>query len=132
MTFIEWKKSYAVGNPLVDYDHMTLVSITNELFHRVEQGYSAEEIAKTISQLTDYVERHFAREEDLFKGTEYPDIDKHVAMHADITKTVRDIATAYTANPSAINVFEVLDFLKTWLTHHIMKADRGYGPYLKG
>ncbi|MCR4377766.1 MAG: bacteriohemerythrin [Rhodospirillales bacterium] len=129
--FIQWNSSYLVGHKLVDFDHMTLVNITNELFHRVNQGFSDEEIAQTIKCLIDYVEKHFEREEELFKNSEYPDTDKHLAMHEDITKTVRDIAHVYQTNPGAININEVLEFLKKWLTNHIMKADIGYVEYLK-
>lgn len=129
--FIQWNSSYLVGHKLVDFDHMTLVNITNELFHRVNQGFSDEEIAQTIKCLIDYVEKHFEREEELFKNSDYPDTAKHLAMHEDITKTVRDIAHVYQTNPGAININEVLEFLKKWLTNHIMKADVGYVEYLK-
>lgn len=129
--FIEWNNSYLVGHKLVDFDHMTLVNITNELFNRVNQGFSDEEVAQTISCLIDYVEKHFQREEELFMESDYPDVAKHLAMHKDITKTVRDIGTVYRTNPGAINIDEVLLFLKKWLTNHIMKADQGYAEYLK-
>ena len=129
--FIEWNSSYLVGHKLVDFDHMTLVNITNELFHRVNQGFSDEEIAQTITCLIDYVEKHFEREEELFVNSDYPGVEKHLAMHADITKTVKDIANIYKTDPNAINIDEVLVFLKKWLTNHIMKADVGYVEYLK-
>lgn len=129
--FIQWNDSYLVGHKLVDFDHMTLVNITNELFHRVNQGFSDEEISQTISLLIDYVEKHFEREEELFLNSDYPESDKHLEMHKDITKTVKDIATIYKTDPSAINIGEVLEFLKKWLTNHIMKADQGYVEYLK-
>ena len=131
MTFIQWNDSYKVGHKIVDFDHMTLVNITNELFMRVDQGFSDEEIAQTITLLIEYVERHFDREEDLFRDSDYPDIGKHQAMHDDIRKTVRDIATIYKTQPDAININEVLQFLKKWLLNHIMKADQGYIQYLK-
>lgn len=131
MTFIQWNDSYKVGHKIVDFDHMTLVNITNELFMRVDQGFSDEEIAQTITLLIEYVERHFDREEDLFRDSDYPDIGKHQAMHDDIRKTVRDIATVYKTRPDAININEVLEFLKKWLLNHIMKADLGYIQYLK-
>ena len=131
VTFIQWNDSYKVGHKIVDFDHMTLVNITNELFMRVDRGFSDEEIAQTITLLIDYVERHFEREEELFVNSDYPDVDKHLAMHADITKTVKDIALVYKTKPDAINIQEVLDFLKKWLLNHIMKADQGYVEYLK-
>ena len=128
--FIQWNDSYLVGHKLVDFDHMTLVNITNELFHRVNHGFSDEEISQTIALLIDYVEKHFEREEELFLNSDYPDSEKHLDMHKDITKTVKDIAAIYKNDPSAINIGEVLEFLKKWLTNHIMKADQGYAKYL--
>ena len=131
MTFIQWNDSFKVGHKLVDFDHMTLVNITNELFMRVDRGFSNEEISQTIACLIDYVERHFEREEELFRNSDYPDVDKHLEMHKDISKTVKDIAAIYQNDASAINIQEVLEFLKKWLTNHIMKADQGYVEYLK-
>lgn len=110
---------------------MTLVNITNDLFMCVERGSSDERVSQTISHLIDYVERHFEREEMLFIETDYPDVQMHLAMHQDITKTVRDIAAIYKTRPDAINIQEVLEFLKKWLTNHILKADQGYIEYLK-
>jgi hemerythrin len=131
MTFIQWNDSFKVGHAVIDFDHMTLVNITNELFMCVDRGSSGERIAQTISHLIDYVERHFHREETLFLETDYPDVQMHLAMHQDITKTVRDIALIYKTKPEAINIHEVLEFLKKWLTNHILKADQGYIGYLK-
>ncbi len=128
--FIEWKEEYMVGHSMVDFDHQTLVNITNELFNRVSDGFSDEEIAQTISCLVDYVNRHFDREEDLFMDSDYPGKDEHLARHTDIRKTVTGIATAYKADPNAINIGEVLEFLKKWLTNHIMRADKGYISYV--
>jgi len=129
--FIKWKSSYLVGHKMVDYDHQMLVNITNELFDRVNKEVSEEEIAQTISCLVDYVEKHFAREEKLFVNSDYPETSMHLAMHKDITKTVKDIALIYSTDPKSININEVLDFLKRWLIQHIMKADVGYIKYLQ-
>ena len=128
--FIQWNDSYKIGHKIIDFDHITLVNITNDLFMRVERGCSNAEIGRVIDHLIDYVERHFEREEELFVDTEYPDVKKHLEMHRDIEKTVKDIAQVYRSQPDAINIHEVLEFLKKWLTNHIMKADQGYVRYL--
>ena len=131
MDFIQWNDNYKVGNKIVDFDHITLVNITNDLFMRVERGAKGAEIASVIHHLIDYVERHFDREEELFLNSAYPDKEKHLNMHNDIRKTVKDIAKVYQSNPDAINIRQVLDFLKKWLTNHIMRADQGYVEYLE-
>lgn len=131
MTFIQWNDRFLIGHKVVDFDHKSLVNITNELFLRVEKGCPVEEITQTIALLIEYVDRHFEREEQLFKDSGYPLVEQHLAMHQDIRKTVRDIATLYQTQPSSISTDEVLQFLKKWLINHIMKADVNYVQYLK-
>ena len=127
---IVWKDEYCVGHSIIDYDHQTLVNITNELFNCVEAGLSAEEISTTIKYLINYVELHFKREETLFLESAYPDSKAHMAKHREIEQVVRGIAAQYTADPTAINIDEVLAFLKKWLIKHIMHTDRTYVPFL--
>lgn len=128
--FIQWKDEYRVGHSLIDFDHQTLVNITNELFSNVERGFSQEEISTTIKYLIDYVEKHFEREESIFLESNYPDSQAHMEKHNEIKQVVRGIAAQYAADPSAININEVLEFLKKWLTNHIMRADRAYVPFI--
>jgi hemerythrin len=129
--FIEWKDEYLIGNPLIDYDHQTLVNLTNELYERVRAGEGQARIADTIRCLIEYVERHFAREEEIFRATDYPDADAHAEKHRQIEKTVRDIAARYQTDPGAIDADEVLAFLQKWLTNHILRTDRTYLPYIQ-
>lgn len=128
--YIQWKDEYFVGHPLIDYDHQTLVNITNELFNCVDQGLSSEEISTTIKYLIDYVEKHFSREESIFLESDYPDSKIHIQKHREIEQVVRGIARQYINDPSAININEVLEFLKKWLTNHIMRTDRSYIPFV--
>jgi len=129
--FIQWKDDYLVGHKLIDFDHQMLVAMTNELFKRV-QGHTEtdEDVAQAIAALVNYVNRHFAREEAIFLDSAYPDKQVHLRKHREIAKTVSDIAAAYTADPSAINMDEVMEFLRVWLTNHIMHTDQAYIPYL--
>ena len=129
--FIQWTDDYLIGHKVIDYDHQMLVAMTNELFVRVTSGtHTDEEIAQAIAALVDYVKRHFAREEAIFLETDYPDKGMHLKKHEEITKTVMDISAAYKADPKSINVNEVMEFLRVWLTNHIMRTDQTYVPYL--
>ena len=128
--FIQSKDGYRIGHSLIDYDHQTIINITNELFSCVEKGLSPEEISTPIKYLTDYVEKHFEHEESIFLETDYPGHKKHMKMQLEIEQVVHGIAAQYTAEPSAINIDEVLQFLQVWLTKHIMRADRTYMPFI--
>ncbi|MBC8269029.1 MAG: hemerythrin family protein [Rhodospirillaceae bacterium] len=127
---IQWKDEYCVGNALIDYDHQTLVNITNELFACVDKGLSTEEISTVIKYLINYVELHFQREESLFQESDYPDGQAHMKKHREIEQVVRGISDQYAADPDAINIDDVMKFLKNWLINHIMRTDRSYVPFL--
>jgi len=86
--FIEWKDDYLVGHPLIDYDHQTLVNITNELYANVQKGKGDEMIDDSINYLIGYVTHHFAREEGIFLESDYPDGAAHLQKHRDIEAVV--------------------------------------------
>ncbi|MBY0430095.1 MAG: bacteriohemerythrin [Rhodospirillales bacterium] len=130
---IEWDESWRVGHPEVDYDHMMLVNITNELhFMRNRRGVKHIEIRRTLANLIKYVERHFAREEAIFCATDYPEAerDRHIAKHRELEKAVRDIASLFAKQPDLLNFDEIMVFLRDWLTLHICKHDMGYREWL--
>ena len=127
---IQWKDEYCVGHALIDYDHQTLVNITNELFSCVSKGLSSEETSTVIKYLINYVELHFQREESLFLESDYPDGAAHMKKHREIEQLVRGISDQYATDPSAININDVMKFLENWLINHIMRTDRAYVPFL--
>ena len=87
-----WKNEYATGIAPVDMDHRVLFNITGLLADSIRDGTDQGAIRTFIRQLIDYIERHFAREEDLLRQTEYPDFEAHAKLHREIERTVRNIA----------------------------------------
>ncbi len=63
------------------------------------------------------------------KRTQYPGLANHHALHVDLTKQVRQFAERYERGEIALSV-HLMDFLRNWLTNHIQKEDRDYGPWL--
>lgn len=128
--FLQWKSEYLVGHAIIDFDHQTLFNITNELFTYIEKGEGQDYIGKTINNLTDYIRRHFYREEAIFSNSDYPDILQHIEKHREIEKVVNKLAIAYAKDPASIKVDEVLLFLQKWLTSHILRSDHDYIPFI--
>lgn len=130
---IQWNDAWRVGNPAIDYDHQMLVNITNQLWDlkqmpRVKNA----DIARVLDQLVEYVKRHFAREEAIFRNSDYPLKDSHIAMHRELTKVVEDLSAVFRREPDCLNLDEIMDFLKRWLMDHIVKHDMGYRDYIDG
>ena len=81
--------------------------------------------------LVDYVRHHFEREEGLFLESDYPDAEVHIQKHREIAKVVADLAHLYERDPDSIEAREIVEFLRRWLTSHILRTDMDYVPYLK-
>jgi hemerythrin-like metal-binding protein len=60
---------------------------------------------------------------------QYPDLTNHKAEHDRFTKTVLDFQSKFHANEIGLTI-EVMDFLKDWLSKHILGVDKKYAPFL--
>jgi hemerythrin len=126
---LQWSDKMKVGHKVIDYDHQMLFNIANDLHHTVNaQGPDA--IGKSLERLVHYIETHFAREEDLFCKTDYPNAEKHKKNHRDIENLVHEFSTAFASDPHSVDMERLLGFLKEWLVKHIGQLDKGYIPYV--
>lgn len=132
MPLIEWQDSYAIGIDLIDADHKLLVSLINQVHEAREDGQSAEMMGSALNVLIEYTETHFSREEMLMEKGGYPDLGPHKKKHVELTNKVREIVERYNSGDvSALND-ELIEFLRTWLTDHILGVDMKYKPYVEG
>jgi hemerythrin len=82
-----------------------------------------------LDRLVKYTHDHFAAEEALMTRGQYPKLDPHLAKHRDLTGQVEKFVGRYQRGELSLNV-DLLMFLRDWLTTHIQKEDREYGPWL--
>lgn len=130
MTFIQWSKEYSVNHAIIDYDHQMLINIINQLQASIDQKATRQRVGGIIESLVKYIETHFAREEQIMRDCNFDDFEAHVAKHREIEKTVRDIQMMYMKQPQTIKIDEIMNFLRNWLTNHILRSDKQYVPFL--
>jgi hemerythrin len=131
LMFLKWQKEHDVGHTVIDYDHRNLCNLINALHRDTHAGLTPEKITNAYNMLVEYVKEHFARKEELFLNSDYPDTKKHIDQHRRIEKRVQLGATLYSRVPDKFDTDEFLEFLKRWLTHHILETDQGYLPYIQ-
>lgn len=130
MTFMPWSSSIAVGLHDVDEQHRWLVDCINQLHTQLSRAVpEAPGVGAVLEGLMDYTMNHFIAEEELFERYGYPDTVLHKAQHNKFTSTIMNALTAF-ENGQRVS-HELLEFLKHWLTHHIMRTDKAYVPYFK-
>jgi hemerythrin len=131
MMLMEWSESLETGIETVDTQHRWLVDAINALHDEVTKPTpDTEVVEQVLLGLVDYTYNHFIMEESLFQQHGYADETAHRAEHNRFT--AKAAALLETHDRGELPADEAMAFLKDWLTHHIMKVDMAYVPFLKG
>lgn len=124
-----WSDAFSVKIGIIDAQHKNLVSIINELHQAMVAGHGKDQLAKILSSLIKYTQVHFKTEENIMESHRYPEYSRHKSEHERLTKTVLDFQVKFQKNEVGLTI-EVMDFLKNWLSKHILESDKGYSPFL--
>jgi len=134
MNFIEWNDSYSTGIALMDQHHKRLIALINRLYTGV---FACEDIDEEraltnsiLVQLEDYAEYHFTVEEQLMNEYHFPEYNDHLAEHDSFREKITSLASRLSAGEAALS-FTTFEFLRDWLTVHILINDKKYAPFLQ-
>lgn len=126
-----WKQEYNTNIPVVDGQHMLLLSYINKLHRGMQKGCNNKLLLDILDDLTGYAFTHFATEELFFARTDYPLTSKHMEEHHKFRETVAQLRDAVLDDKAFIDI-ALLEYLKTWLVEHIQRMDTGFVPYVMG
>ena len=130
MPLMEWTEDMSVGVKVIDDDHKKLIGMLNELNDGILADKTGASLESVIEGLLRYTKYHFAREERFFAKTGYPGGAAHKAEHDLLATRVGNLQMRFETGQSIILSMEAVEFLKNWLTDHIMGSDQQYGPHL--
>jgi hemerythrin-like metal-binding protein len=123
MEKVLWTEEFSVGVDILDADHKRLLELLNELIESRDLSI--------FNALVEYAQDHLAREEGLFKASEYPDVDLHVREHDKFLQSLADIHFHILKGVTPALVDRTILFLRNWLLGHILRRDKGYRKYLE-
>jgi hemerythrin-like metal-binding protein len=130
MQKITWSDAMSVGVPALDADHRCLVRIISLL--QDAEGDEAQRIVKIVLEtLSVYCRYHFAREEQVMAGCGFPAIAFHRGEHERFTSMISKLREQREPCDAYVSAHELLDYLITWLRHHILIQDMAYRPYVR-
>jgi methyl-accepting chemotaxis protein/hemerythrin len=127
--FIPWSQSLSVGIGSIDEQHKVLVGLINELHSAMRERRGNAVLNDVLGRLKDYTVKHFKYEEKLFAQHRYPDAESHAQVHSKLVEKVLDFAEDIRTGRATVSM-DLLRFLKSWLTDHIMGTDKKYSPFL--
>ncbi len=129
MSLIEWTPELSVHIPSIDAQHKELVRLINELHDAMRSGRGKDEVGRILRSLASYTQTHFEYEEAAMQRAGYPSAVTHKSMHQQLTTQVRTLSANLSGGKSVLSM-DVLEFLRTWLRDHILKADKAYSGHL--
>ena len=126
---IEWDDELSVGIQEIDEQHKVLVGLVNEMHDAIHARKGSEAAREILKRLADYTKIHFAVEESLFRIFEYPGYEEHKAQHDELIREIHELQDKIDKGEGNIS-FQLLHFLKMWLTQHILDSDKEYSSHL--
>ncbi|MCL2075517.1 MAG: bacteriohemerythrin [Betaproteobacteria bacterium] len=125
-----WSDEYSVGIDEIDEQHKNLFAMAEKL-HQAIMNHEGSSACKTIlAELVDYTRVHFTLEQTLMRVGKYPAYEEHCKHHESLLEKVDALQQKVASGQAAIS-FELLQFLRNWLTKHILSEDAKYGVFFK-
>lgn len=130
-----WTERMRVGVDALDEDHKMLIRIINQLDAGTGSGAADNVVRQCLVALRRYAEFHFAREERVLTACDVPGMEEHKGEHKNFIAWMQGVADRFEKDPEEATVHirdELLDYLRNWLTHHILIVDMEYRPFVEG
>ena len=131
----EWTEDLTVGVEKIDSQHRELFKRINSLRTALRDGSARDETEKTLEFLEQYVQEHFAMEENYMRKYGYHGIMAHRTEHEGFVKDLNE----YKAKWKELNrEGEITSFLEIemerrfsqWLADHIGRTDKAMGEFI--
>ena len=126
-----WNAELEVGVEAMDQEHKILIGLMNDFYHKSAAGEEHQVLLHCAEMLWDYVVKHFADEEQYMESFQFPGLDTHKRLHANLLEELKIFLEALKKEhaPEAVASFSI--FLSFWLATHIRGIDFKYGDYVK-
>lgn len=123
MSWIEWKESYRLGIPSVDYEHQEMIALLNDLHEGLQARAGSEAMDAFLGEVYARISAHFALEERIMRDKSYDQYAEHKAAHEELLDEIREIMDEH-AEGSYENATEALAAkLQSWFTDHFGTHD---------
>lgn len=126
--FIDWSDELSVGIEEIDEQHKVLLKLINQMHDAIHERHGSEAVDSTLTELIEYTRIHFAVEESLMRILNYSGYAEHHEQHQELLEHVVQLQKKLTSGNTAIS-FELMHFLKKWLTQHILEEDMLYSGF---
>lgn len=129
MALVTWTPKMSVGIAKIDKEHQGLFDIMNQLHEGMLQGRGKDLMGKSLDSLNEFGRVHFGDEEALLRLHHFPGLADHQKLHEVFRQRMADLNSQFKAGTAGLAI-GTLDFLREWLTKHILGVDAQYKDFL--
>ena len=124
---------YHVGIEEIDKEHARLFEIigdANRVIHAEYLHDKYDEIVRILEELRDYTQVHFRDEEEVMANVKYPELPEQKKAHAAFVEKLAEINLEDVDDNQQEYLEELLEFMVTWLSVHILHMDKKIGEFV--
>ena len=125
MLFMEWTENFSVKVPSIDEQHKKFIGLINDFYSGFNEKSIKERMTELIKGLKDYALYHFSTEEKYMEMYNFPGYKNHKKEHEIFIEKIADISERYESGRLVVSL-EITNFMKDWLTNHILGTDKKY------
>ncbi len=133
MALFEWDDKYSVGVEEMDEHHKKLMDIINRLHDAMKEGKAQDEMENIIKEMKEYTDYHFEAEEELLEEHDYPErkLGEQEEQHKKYVNKISEYMKDYEEDKLTLSM-DISNFLKDWLSNHILEVDMKYKDHFEG
>lgn len=125
MKLFKWSEEYSVKSEVLDEQHKKLFDIINALYNAFAANEHKEKLGSILDELQDYTIYHFSEEERLLKKMGAPLTPDHLQAHRDFIDKITTLRDRFNQGSVGIT-YDLMSFLRQWLSDHIKGVDQEY------
>lgn len=125
-----WDESLSVNIQSIDNQHKEIISVLNTLLEAMKKGQATDIVNKIIFELEKYAMVHFQKEEYFFKKFNYAGAEEHILEHRKFSNKIAQLKADIKSGKTSLTI-DLLNYLKTWIEHHIKEVDKQYSACFK-
>jgi hemerythrin len=129
MPLFTWNDSYSVSVKSMDDQHKKIFALINQLHDAMSAGKGKLAVGPVLNEMLDYTRTHFTAEEKVLEKLAYPGLPEQKKEHAIYIAKIVEMQKKLDAGSLTVSI-EASQFLRDWLTNHIMVVDKKYGSFV--
>jgi hemerythrin len=113
----------------MDDQHKKLFVLINQLHEAMSTGKGKQFVGTVLNEMLEYTRTHFTAEEKVLEKLAYPGLPEQKKEHAIFINKIVEMQQKLQGGSLTVSI-EASQFLRDWLTNHIMVVDKKYSSFV--